>query len=257
MYDQSDSRLGQLAAIYLFWASAYSWTPSDNTRSKAVNLAIFDLDNTLLGGDSDYLWGRWLVQHQLVDGAFYERENQRFYMEYKAGTLDIVEFLRFSLKPLAENDLDKLQALRQQFMEEVIRPIMLPAAHRLVEEHRRQGHTLLIITATNRFVTEPIGINNLIATDPEFREGRYTGEVSGIPSFRDGKVQRLNNWLKENGYNLASSWFYSDSLNDLPLLEMGTHPFAVDADETLTYHAETKGWPVITLRDGFTGGDNR
>ena len=222
-----------------------------------MNLAIFDLDNTLLGGDSDYLWGRWLVKHQLVDGAFYERENQRFYFEYKAGTLDIFEFLRFSLRPLAENNLDRLLALRQQFMEEVIRPIMLPAAHELVERHRSQSHTLLIITATNRFVTEPIatafGIDNLIATDPEFREGRYTGEVSGTPSFREGKVERLNNWLKENGYNLASSWFYSDSLNDLPLLEMVTHPVAVDSDETLTFHAQSKGWPIISLRNGMKG----
>jgi HAD superfamily hydrolase (TIGR01490 family) len=222
-----------------------------------VNLAIFDLDNTLLGGDSDYLWGRWLVQHQLVDSAFYERENQRFYFEYKNGSLDIFEFLRFSLRPLAENDLDRLLTLRQQFMDEVIRPIMLPTAHELVEHHRNQGHTLLIITATNRFVTEPIatafGINNLIATDPEFREGRYTGEVSGTPSFREGKVERLNNWLRENGYNLASSWFYSDSLNDLPLLEMVTHPVAVDADPTLTDHAAAKGWPIISLRGGIKG----
>ncbi len=221
-----------------------------------MDLAIFDLDNTLLGGDSDYLWGRWLVQHQLVDGAFYERENQRFYSEYKSGTMDIFEFLRFALRPLADNDLDKLLALRQRFMTEVIRPIMLPAAQRLVDKHRAQGHTLLIITATNRFVTEPIatafGIDQLIATDPEFKDGRYTGEVSGTPSFREGKIVRLNQWLANNGYNLASSWFYSDSLNDLPLLEIVTHPFAVDADETLTHHAQTKGWPVISLRDGFT-----
>lgn len=219
-----------------------------------MDLAIFDLDNTLLGGDSDYLWGRWLVQHQLVDGAFYERENQRFYSEYKSGTMDIFEFLRFALRPLADNDLDELLALRQRFMEEVIRPIMLPAAQRLVDEHRAKGHTLLIITATNRFVTEPIatafGIDQLIATDPEIRDGCYTGNVSGTPSFREGKVERLNQWLKENGYNLASSWFYSDSLNDLPLLEMVTHPVAVDADDTLTYHAQTKGWPIISLRDG-------
>jgi HAD superfamily hydrolase (TIGR01490 family) len=224
-----------------------------------VNLAIFDLDNTLLGGDSDYLWGRWLVQHRLVDGAFYERENQRFYFDYKAGTLDIYEFRRFALRPLAENDLDKLLALREQFMAEVIQPIILPAAQRLVDEHRAQGHTLLIITATNRFVTEPIaqafGIDNLIATDPEFKDGRYTGEVSGTPSFREGKVERLNTWLRENGYNLASSWFYSDSLNDLPLLEMVTHPVAVDADPTLSDHAAAKGWPIISLRDGVKGED--
>jgi len=144
-------------------------------------------------------------------------------------------------------------------MTELISPIMLPAAQRLVEEHRAKGHALLIITATNRFVTEPIatafGIDDLIATDPEFKDGRYTGEVSGTPSFRAGKVERLNTWLRENGYNLASSWFYSDSLNDLPLLEMVTHPVAVDADPTLTDHAAAKGWPIISLRDGVKGDD--
>ncbi len=224
-----------------------------------MNLAIFDLDNTLLGGDSDYLWGRWLVQHRLVDGVFYERENQRFYSEYTAGTMDIFEFLRFALRPLADNDLDRLLALRERFMAEMIRPIMLPAAQQLVDKHRDMGHTLLIITATNRFVTEPIatafGIDHLIATDPEFKDGRYTGEVHGTPSFREGKIERLNQWLQKNGYNLTSSWFYSDSLNDLPLLEMVTHPFAVDADETLTRHAEIKGWPIISLRNSPQSGD--
>ncbi len=218
-----------------------------------MDLAIFDLDNTLLNGDSDYLWGRFLAAEGIVDGEFYERENQRFYDEYKAGTLDIFEFLRFSLRPLAENDLDKMMALRQRFIETQIIPIILPKARQLLKKHRDQGHVLLIITATNHFVTQPIaeilGIDDLIATDPEFRQGRYTGKVSGTPSFREGKVERLNAWLKQNGYNLASSWFYSDSHNDLPLLEMVTHPIAVDADETLLQHAEFKGWPIISLRD--------
>jgi len=218
-----------------------------------VNLAIFDLDNTLLNGDSDYLWGRFLAAEGIVDGDFYERENQRFYDEYKAGTLNIYEFLRFSLQPLADNKLEKMLALRQKFMELSIAPIILPKARKLLQKHRDQGHELLIITATNHFVTQPIaealGIDSLIATDPEFKDGRYTGEVSGIPSFRDGKVKRLNTWLEQNGYNLASSWFYSDSHNDLPLLEMVTHPVAVDADDTLLQHAAAKGWGCISLRD--------
>lgn len=218
-----------------------------------MNLAIFDLDNTLLAGDSDYLWGRYLVEHERVDGAHYERENLRFYDEYKSGTLDIFEFLRFSLRPLADHNLSEMLALREKFIEEKIRPLILPAAQKLVEEHRQKGHELLIITATNRFVTEPIadalGIENLIATDPEFKDGAYTGEVSGTPSFREGKVERLSDWLKQTGGNLASSWFYSDSHNDLPLLEMVTHPVAVDADETLSAHAEQKGWSIISLRD--------
>lgn len=218
-----------------------------------MNLAIFDLDNTLLNGDSDYLWGRFLAAEGIVDGELYERENQRFYDEYKAGTLNIYEFLRFSLQPLADNELESMLALRQKFIDSTIAPIILPKARKLLQKHREQGHKLLIITATNQFVTQPIaealGIDNLIATDPEFKDGRYTGEVSGIPSFRDGKVKRLNTWLEKSGYNLASSWFYSDSHNDLPLLEMVTHPIAVDADDTLLQHASAKDWDCISLRD--------
>jgi HAD superfamily hydrolase (TIGR01490 family) len=217
-----------------------------------VNLAIFDLDHTLLAGDSDYLWGQFLIEQGLVEREYYQRENHRFYEEYRNGTLDIHEFLRFSLRPLAENDLDHLLTLRRRFLLEKIRPIITPGARDLLRRHRSAGHYLLIITATNRFITEPIaaelGVDDLIATDPEFRDGRYTGEVAGVPSFRDGKVRRLLDWLSHRRMNLAHSWFYSDSHNDLPLLEQVTHPVAVDADETLTEHAAAKGWPIISLR---------
>jgi HAD superfamily hydrolase (TIGR01490 family) len=217
-----------------------------------LSLAIFDLDNTLLGGDSDYLWGRFLVEQGHVDGAYYERENQRYYEEYKAGTLDIYEFLRFSLKPLAEHDMATLQQWHRQFMAEKITPIMLPKATALLQKHRQAGDTLLIITATNSFVTAPIaevlGVDKLIATDPELRHGHYTGEVSGTPCFQHGKVTRLNAWLAQNGQNLADSWFYSDSHNDLPLLELVSHPVAVDADDTLAAHAKARSWPHISLR---------
>lgn len=218
----------------------------------AMPLAIFDLDNTLLGGDSDYLWGNYLVSAGLVNGEFYERENQRFYDEYRNGTLNIYEFLNFSLRPLAENPIGKLLALRERFMVEKILPIMLPSARALVEKHRNLGHILLIITATNRFVTEPIAktfeVDHLLATDPEIIEDRYTGRVAGTPTFREGKVLRLRQWLAQNNANLANSWFYSDSHNDLPLLEMVTHPVAVDPDDTLRQHAEMKGWSIISLR---------
>lgn len=218
-----------------------------------MSLAIFDLDNTLLGGDSDYLWGRFLVEQGIVDAAHYERENQRFYDEYKAGQLDIHEFLRFSLAPLAAHDPDTLKAWRRRFMEEKIRPIMLPEAGELLARHRQQGDYLLIITATNRFVTGPIaealGVDDMLATEPAMKNGRYTGEVSGIPCFRQGKVARLEKWLADNGMNLEDSWFYSDSHNDLPLLELVTHPVAVDADETLSEHAIQKGWPQLSLRN--------
>lgn len=217
-----------------------------------MNLAIFDLDNTLLAGDSDYLWGRHLIEHHVVDGPSYDRENQRFYEEYRAGTLDIYEFLSFSLRTLAENDTGSLLALRQRFLDEKIKPIIPPAARELLAWHRRQGHLLLIITATNRFVTEPIaeelGVDDLLATDPEQIGGRYTGRVAGIPCFREGKVQRLHQWLSEHRHPLTSSWFYSDSHNDLPLLEEVTYPTAVDPDDTLRQHAEFRGWPVISLR---------
>lgn len=219
-----------------------------------MTLAIFDLDNTLLGGDSDYLWGEFLAEQGLVDREWYARENHRFYEEYKAGTLNIMEFLSFSLRPLAQHDPALLMTLHRQFMAERIQTVYLPAAAALLAEHRAQGHLLMIITATNRFVTAPIaealGVDVLIATDPEMIEGRYTGRVSGIPTFQHGKVERLNTWMTDNQRNLRGSWFYSDSHNDLPLLEMVDHPVAVDPDETLINHAQLKGWPIITLRKG-------
>lgn len=226
-----------------------------------MSLAIFDLDNTLLEGDSDYLWGRFLVEHGIVDGPSYERENKRFYDEYKSGTLDIYEFLNFSLQPLAEHDMDTLQRWHGQFMEQTIRPIMLPKAVELLETHRKKGDYLLIITATNSFVTAPIaaefGVDAMLATEPELKHGRYTGRVAGIPCFREGKVQRLEQWLKQTGRNLADSTFYSDSHNDLPLLEMVEKPVAVDPDETLEAHAQMKGWNVISLRDKMLARQSR
>jgi HAD superfamily hydrolase (TIGR01490 family) len=226
------------------------------TQSGAIflRLAIFDLDNTLLGGDSDYLWGRFLVEQGIVDGVHYERENLRYYKEYVAGTLDIYAFLRFQLRPLAEHDPDTLHAWRERFLEEKIAPIVLPAARALLQEHRRRGDTLMIITATNRFLTGPIaaelGVEHLLATEPEHDGERYTGGVSGIPCFREGKVQRLEKWLGEHEASLEGSSFYSDSHNDLPLLERVAHPVAVDPDKILALHAERVGWRIISLRNG-------
>jgi HAD superfamily hydrolase (TIGR01490 family) len=217
-----------------------------------VALAIFDLDNTLLAGDSDYLWGVFLAERGLVDGAEYERENERFYREYRAGSLDIYEFLRFSLRPLRENSTSDLLRWRAEFMHTKIDPIVLPAARALVERHRTVGDTLLIVTATNAFITAPIaerlGVAHLIATVPEQIDGRFTGEVAGTPAFQEGKVIRLNAWLQDRGEDLAGSSFYSDSHNDVPLLERVEHPVAVDPDEALRRHATERGWPVISLR---------
>jgi len=222
-------------------------------RIPDLPLAIFDLDNTLLAGDSDYLWGQFLVEQGIVDRDYYERENARFYEQYKQGSLDIFEFLAFALRPLAQNDLAQLHAWRARFLESKIRPILLESARALVERHRRAGDTLLVITATNRFVTEPIvalyGIDELLATTPEFAGGRYTGRVEGEPCFQEGKVRRLQRWLQERGQSLEGSWFYSDSHNDLPLLERVDNPVAVDPDATLATVSGARGWPVISLRD--------
>jgi HAD superfamily hydrolase (TIGR01490 family) len=217
-----------------------------------VTLALFDLDNTLLAGDSDYLWGRFLIEQGIVDGDEYEQRNQAFYDQYRVGRLDIHEFLAFQLQPLAAHSLEQLQRWRQAFLERMIEPIILPAARELVARHRLNGDTLVIVTATNRFITEPIaarfGVDHLLATEVEMRAGRYTGRAAGTPCFRHGKVERLEQWLATANEDLAGSWFYTDSHNDLPLLERVTNPIAVDPDETLRTEALARNWTVISLR---------
>jgi len=215
-------------------------------------LALFDLDNTLLAADSDHLWGVFLSEENIVDADYYAQENERFYAEYKRGVLDIMEFLRFSLKPLSEHAPDQLYTWREQFLEQKIKHNIASGSAELIAKHRQQGDTLVIITATNAFITRPIadllGIEHLIATDPQMINGRYTGEVEGIPCFQSGKVERLNSWMLQHGLDLEGSYFYSDSNNDLPLLKEVTYPYAVDPDDTLREFAEQAGWPVISLR---------
>lgn len=215
-------------------------------------LALFDLDNTLLDGDSDYLWGCFLAEHGIVDAEAYESENQRFYDQYLEGSLDIHEFLRFQLKPLATHKRAQLEAWRAQYLVEKIDPILLPHARALLDKHRAQGDQLLIITATNRFITEPIakryGVDQLLATEPEIVAGEYTGAVNGTPCFQAGKVEQLHDWLEKENQTLEGSWFYSDSHNDLPLLEQVEHPVAVDPDDKLKSHARAMGWPITSLR---------
>lgn len=218
-----------------------------------MQLAIFDLDNTLLAGDSDHGWGQFLARTGAVDGAAYAAQNQRFYEDYQRGTLDIDAFLRFSLAPLARFPVAQLHAWRAEFVETVIRPMMTDKAQALVDHHRAQGDELLIITATNKFVTEPIaalfGIEHLLATEPEFIEGRYTGNYRGVPTFQAGKQKALADWLATRDFVPTKTWFYSDSRNDLPLLAAVDHPVAVDPDAVLRAHAEQAGWPIISLRD--------
>lgn len=217
-----------------------------------MSLAIFDLDNTLLNGDSDHAWGEFLCEKGIVDADEYSRANDYFYEQYKNGGLDIFEFLSFALKPLAEIEPEELNRLHQQFMQEKIEPIILPKAEELLAKHKEQGDFLLIITATNHFVTGPIakrlGVDEIIATDPEQIDGRYTGKVAGTPCFQDGKVTRLNSWLEKQGHSLEESYFYSDSHNDLPLLERVTYPVAVNPDDILEEHANNNLWPVLDLR---------
>ncbi|MDI5984550.1 HAD family hydrolase [Halomonas sp. M4R5S39] len=218
-----------------------------------MSLAIFDLDNTLLSIDSDHAWGEFLLEQGAVDPVAYREANDRFLADYEAGTLDIHAFLEVALRPLAENSPEQLAAWHQQFMASKIEPHILPKGEELVARHRTRGDTLMIITATNRFITGPIaerlGVDELIAVEPEIVAGRYTGRVSGVPSYREGKVERLEQWLVDKELTLDGAWFYSDSHNDLALLELVDHPVAVDPDPTLREVAEQKGWKIISLRD--------
>jgi len=218
-----------------------------------VSLAIFDLDNTLLSIDSDHAWGEFLVEQGAVDPVAYREANERFLADYNAGTLDMAAFLEMALKPLAENTPEQLAAWHQQFMASKIEPHILPKAEELLARHRTKGDTMLIITATNRFITGPIaerlGVDDLIAVDPEMVDGRYTGRVDGVPSYREGKVIRLQAWLEAQDITMDGAWFYSDSHNDLPLLEKVDHPVAVDPDDTLRKVAEERHWRIMSLRD--------
>jgi len=220
-----------------------------------LKLAIFDLDNTLLAGDSDFQWGQFLIEKGLLQREQHEARNIEFYEDYKAGRLDIYEFLKFQLKPLSDHPRAMLDELLEQYMEVKIRPMMTNKAIKLVEEHKANNNLVMIITATNSYVTRPIatafGIEHLIGTDPEQVDGEFTGNVSGIPSFQDGKVKRLQAWLQDRGMKLEdfeTSWFYSDSHNDLPLMSLVRQPVAVDPDDVLRVHAEQQGWPIISLR---------
>jgi HAD superfamily hydrolase (TIGR01490 family) len=219
------------------------------------NLALFDLDNTLLAGDSDFQWGQFMIAQGLLDKAAHHDRNVQFHEDYKQGQLDIDAFLKFQLHPLSQHKHAFLNEVHLKYMQQVIRPMMTDKARALVEKHRAQGDLLMIITATNSFITRPIaldfGIQNLIGTDPEEIDGEFTGNYVGVPSFQAGKVTRLNQWLAERGQALtdfAVSYFYSDSHNDLPLMKLVTNPVAVDADDTLTAYAQAQAWSQVSLR---------
>jgi HAD superfamily hydrolase (TIGR01490 family) len=218
-----------------------------------LELVIFDLDNTLIAGDSDYAWGQFLVSKGIVDAEAYTRENDRFYLEYKNKTLNIHEYQQFVLTPIKTLTPRQREQLHQEFMETVVADLRLSKADALIKKHREAGDSLMIITATNRFIAGPIGpwlgIDTVLATEPEIIEGEFTGKVDGIPCFQEGKIQRLQAWLDSESLRPSSLTFYSDSINDLPLLAFVDKPFAVDPDEPLKAHAKSQGWPILSLRD--------
>jgi len=221
----------------------------------STRLTLFDLDNTLLGGDSDYEWGQFLIDRGVLDREFYEEQNRRYFEQYNNGTLDIHEYLGFALGPLAEHTPDELALWHAEFMANRILPMISPAARALARRHLDAGDLCAVVTATNSFVTAPIarefGIPHLIATEPATAGGRFTGQVAGTPCFREGKIVRLEAWLRALGHALpgfSESTFYSDSHNDLPLLSLVSRPVAVDPDPTLAEEAARRRWPVISLR---------
>ena len=215
-----------------------------------MSLVIFDLDKTLIGGDSDYLWGEFLCEiGVIVDVNSYQKKNEYYFKQYDLGCLDIDAYLEFCLEPLSRYSFSELDAYHKEFMHQKIEPILLEKAQRVVDLHRSRGDTLLVITATNSFITWPIvkryGIENLLATEPEIKDGRFTGKVSGIPCYKDGKIDNLMPWLKEHQESLTDSTFYSDSNNDLPLLRLVDRPVVVNADSILKEAAYQNDWEIL------------
>lgn len=215
-------------------------------------LAIFDLDHTLLNGDSDYLWGEYMVANQIVDKAEYQLENKAFLRDYQLGQLDNNRYLQFALKPLTQHPVEQLYNWRDDYVKNWIKPIVANGTPNLLEQHRETGDTLIIVSATNLFITEPIaellGIAHILSTQPEIIDDRYTGRYLGIPTYKEGKVAALNAWLEDSEHRLDDSYFYSDSINDLPLLEQVSTPVAVNPDEKLLVIAEERGWQILDLR---------
>ena len=225
-----------------------------------MDLVLFDLDHTLLDGDSDHLWTSYLIERGILDSATQTARNERFYQQYREGTLDIHEFLRFQLAPLTAHPRAELDAWHADYMTRHIVPRIGARARGCVNEHLERGALVALVTATNSFVTAPIarefGIQHLIAcVAAQHANGEYTGSVRGTPSFQEGKINRVEEWLEGMALHLGSfekTWFYSDSHNDLPLLERVSHPIAATPDETLARIANERGWPVVSLRDSIT-----
>lgn len=216
-----------------------------------MTLAIFDLDHTLINGDSDYLWGEYMVEKGIVDEQQYRQRNLVFYEQYQRGELDNDTYLAFALEPLTRYSIDELHAWRADYVETWIRPLIAPGTESLLRRHREQGHELLIVSATHLFITAPVaellGVPTVLSTEPEIVDNRYTGRFLGTPTYQQGKVIALREWLAGNGKNLDGSYFYSDSINDLALLEQVDNPIAVHPDAELRSIAEHRDWKIIDL----------
>jgi HAD superfamily hydrolase (TIGR01490 family) len=216
-----------------------------------MTLAIFDLDHTLINGDSDHLWGEYMVENGIVDEQTYRQRNDVFYQDYQRGTLDNDQYLAFALEPLTHYSIDELHAWRADYVEKWIRPLIAPGTARLLDEHRHSNHQLMIISATNLFVSEPIGqmlgVTTVLATEPEIIANRYTGRFLGTPTYQQGKVTVLREWAANNNHDLVGAYFYSDSLNDLALLEQVDNPVTVNPDDDLKLIAEARAWKIIDL----------
>jgi HAD superfamily hydrolase (TIGR01490 family) len=218
-----------------------------------MSLAIFDLDNTLIGGDSDHLWGEFLCDEGIiVDRQSFQKKNDYFYQQYELGLLDIYAWAEFSFEILERRSMNELGELHHKFMIDKIEPIILVKAQNCIDNHKKNGDTVLVITASNTFVTSPIvkryGIDHLLATEPEIKSGRYSGKISGTPCFQSGKIDNLMPWMAKNNETLEGSSFYSDSHNDLPLLELVDHPVTINADKILTLEAKKRGWLNLDWR---------
>ena len=216
-----------------------------------MTLAIFDLDHTLINGDSDHLWGEYMVENGIVDEQAYRQRNDVFYQDYQRGTLDNDQYLAFALEPLTHYSIDELHAWRADYVEKWIRPLIAPGTARLLDEHHHSNHQLMIISATNLFVSEPIGqmlgVTTVLATEPEIIANRYTGRFLGTPTYQQGKVTVLKEWIANNNQDLGGAYFYSDSLNDLALLEQVDNPVTVNPDDDLKLIAEARAWKIIDL----------
>lgn len=216
-----------------------------------MTLAIFDLDHTLINGDSDHLWGEYMVKNGIVDELSYRQRNDAYYQDYQRGTLDNDQYLAFALEPLSRYSIEELHAWRADYVEQCIRPLIAPGTRGLLDKHRQLNHQLMIISATNLFVCEPIGqmleVATVLATRPEIIDNRYTGRFLGTPTYKQGKVTALNQWIADSNHELAGAYFYSDSLNDLALLEQVDNPVAVSPDDDLKVIALARDWKIIDL----------